>query len=490
MKAIRVILPFVVIIGAALLVLYSPDIAPEKYSDLASFFKVERMRQGISGYAVATVSKGEVLYIDGFGKDGDGNPISSNSKLVASAVEKSFISLALLSLVQDRVLSLDEPVRKYLPWFCFPDGSGSEVTIRNLVSHSAGVSDTGFDDLHEDASDLTAAAKKMISVQPSAPPGERFSYIDTGYQMLALVMESATKKSLPEIVDSRVFKALGMKSTSMAANERLPRGNGTFFSSAVPRDARYPSYGPPSGWTTTTAEDLSRYLAYLLAPEKTKRGPLSIRTVRSVFHPVLGELPYGFGWHLKSRGDGSYAYHDGAVDGFSSRILLNPAEGSAVAVLASQGSYLQSYFSLPALTEGAMRIIREGSTTRPFPLGRLYILLLVVAAVHLVVLGSQTGGALGWARDIKCRSEARGTRFPLRFALARSWFGIAVRAAIAVFLPLLVGALFDRSIGWRTVFAFEPGAAAWCLSACFFGAMRNVARIVWLGRSGIPRAIG
>jgi CubicO group peptidase (beta-lactamase class C family) len=489
MKVFRIILPFTVIAGAALLVLYSPDIAPEKYSDLASFFRVERMRQGISGYAVAAVSNGRVLYIDGFGKDGAGNAITSDSRLIAPAVEKSFISLALLSLAQDRILSLDDPVRKYLPWFGFPDGSGGDVTIRHLISHSVGISDTAFDDFHEDAPDLETAAKAMTSVQPSAQPGVRFSYIDTGYQMLALVIESATGKTLSEVVDTRVFKVLGMKSTSIAPFDRLSRGNGTFFSSAVPRDARYPSYGPPSGWTVTTAADLSLYLAYILAPEKAKRGPVSLRTARSVFHPALGELPYGFGWFLKSGSEGSSAYHDGAVDGFSSRILLYPAEGSGIAVLSAQTSFLQNYIALPALTEGALRIMREGSTARPFPLGRLYILLLVVAAVHLIVLGAQTGGALGWARDIKCRTEAGGTRFPLRFAMARSWFGIAVRIAAAVFTPALLGAVFDRSIGWRTIFAFEPGAAAWCLSACFFGSMRNIARIVWLGRSGIPRAM-
>ncbi len=489
MKILRIILPIAVIAGAALLVLYSPDIAPEKYADLATFFRVERSRQGFSGYSVAAVSKGSILYLDGYGKDGGGNAIDSGTRLVAPAVEKSLVALALLSLARDGVVGLDDPVRKYLPWFGFADGSGGEVTLRHLAAHAAGVSDTAFNDLHPEAPDLLSAAKAMTSVRPRFAPGKRLAYIDTGYQVLALAMESASGKDIGSLVDRRVVKVLGLKSTTISPLEAPPRGNVSFFSSAVPRDAKFPPYGPPSGTTSTSAADMGAYLSYLLAPERSKRAVLPARTIRSVFEPLVEGVPYGAGWFLRDEEGRSFAYHDGAVGGFSSRVLVEGAEGTGIAVLAAQGSLLQSMISLPALTDGAMRIIRDGSTGRPFPLGRLYILLLVVAAVHLVGLGSQTGGALAWARDIKCRTEAKGTRIPLRFAILRSWLGIALRAAIAVLAPLALGLAFDRSIGWRLLFDLEPGAAAWCLSACFFGVVRNVARLSWLGRAGIPRAM-
>src|SRR5512136_1026564 len=130
MKVLRRILPFAVILGAALLVLYSPDIAPEKYTDLASFFRVERSRQGFSGYSVAAVSDGSVLYVDGFGADGAGREIGADTVLFVPAAEKSFIALAALSLAKERRLDLDAPVRSYLPWFGFAGGEGGDVSVR------------------------------------------------------------------------------------------------------------------------------------------------------------------------------------------------------------------------------------------------------------------------------------------------------------------------------------------------------------------------
>jgi CubicO group peptidase (beta-lactamase class C family) len=488
MKVLRRLLPFAVILGAVLLVLYSPDIAPEKYTDLASFFKVERIRQGFSGYSIAAVSDGSVLYVDGFGADGGGQPIDAGTALFAPAAEKSFVALAALSLAREHRLDFEAPARSYLPWFSFADGSGGGVAIKHLASHSSGIADASFDDVHDAAPDLTAAAKSITAARPSAPPGTRLEIVDTDYQALALAMESVSGRPIAEIVDDRVFKVLGMKSTTMDALAKPPRGNGAFFSSAIPRDARYPAFVAPSGRAATTASDMGAYLAYILDPGKAKRAPVGARAARAIFEPLIAGIPYGYGWFLGGEGGARVAYHDGSIAGFSSRILVMPDAKSGVAVLAAQGSYLQSLIALPALTDGAMRIMRDGSTTRPFPLHRLYILLFVVAAVHLVALGAQTGGAISWARDVRGRAEARGTRLPVHFAAARSWTGIALRSAIAVLAPAALGLAFDRSIGWGAVFDFEPGAAAWCLSACFFGVMRNVARLAWLGKpTFVPR---
>ena len=118
---------------------------------------------------------------------------------------------------------------------------------------------------------------------------------------------------------------------------------------------------------------MGQYMAFLLGPEKFARGPVTPRAVAAVFEPLVPGVPYGYGLYVGKSEGGRFAYHDGSVDGFSSRIALWPDTKAGIAILAAQSSLLQSLVSLPALTEGARRIMLKGSAPRPFPLGRLYI---------------------------------------------------------------------------------------------------------------------
>jgi CubicO group peptidase (beta-lactamase class C family) len=479
MKVLKRLIPYAVIVAAALLLLYSPDIAPDRYTDLATFFRVEMKRQGYSGFSVAAVSDGSVLYVDGFGVDGSGRAIGADTPLFAPAAAKSMAALAAYSLVRDGSLSLDRPVRDYLPWFSLAGGRG-EPSIRNLITHTTGLSDASFDDSHAAAGDLEAAVHSMVGAIPISRPGSSFHYIDTDYQALALAMEKAAGKPYAAILADRIFRPLGMKTSSARGSDPLPRGATSFFAIAMPRAAPRSAFGAPSGYVISTASDMGQYMAFLLGPEKFKRGPLPARLVPALFQPLLSGCPYGYGLFLGQSDGGRFAYHDGALDGFSSRIALLPDKRTGIAILAAQVSLLQSLVSLPALTDGARRIVLEGSAARPFPLGRLYILLAVAACVQLLALALQTGGALRWAKEVRDKTEAKGTRGPTRFAAFRSWAGIAIRAAIALGFPALIGLAFGRQVDWNILFELEPGLAVWCLSLCMFGILRNAARLVWL----------
>jgi hypothetical protein len=301
-------------------------------------------------------------------------------------------------------------------------------------------------------------------------------------------MQKATGKDYAAILDERIFRPLGMKSSSGRVLARLPRGSASFFAVPLPRDPPSSPFGAPSGYVVTTAADMGQYVAFLLGPEKFRRGPVAARAVDALFGALVPGIPYGYGLFLGSAEGSRFAYHDGALDGFSSRIALWPEKKAGIAVLVAQGSLLQSLVSLPALTDGAKRIMLEGSAPRPFPLGRLYILLAVVALVHVLALALQTGGALRWSKEVRDKSEAKGSRGPLIFASFRCWTGIAARAAIAAALPFAIGLAFGRVLSWKTLFDLEPGLAAWCLSALMFGFLRNASRLAWVrGRANFRR---
>ena len=86
MKFLKKLLPFAVILAAALLLLYLPDIGPERYTDLAAFFRTELKRQGFSGYTVAVVKDGSVLYVDAFGTDGQGEALTVDTPMAIGSL--------------------------------------------------------------------------------------------------------------------------------------------------------------------------------------------------------------------------------------------------------------------------------------------------------------------------------------------------------------------------------------------------------------------
>jgi len=488
MKVLRRVLPFAVVAVATLLLLYSPDIAPERYTDLAAFFRVEMKRQGYSGFSVAAVADGSVLYVDGFGKDGSGAKIGPETPLYAPALAKSMAALSAYSLVRERRLSLDTPVRSFLPWLEFADGSGGDVTIRHLISHTSGLSDRSFDDAHPSAPNLEAAVRSMIAARPSFSPGKRFQYIDTDYQALALVMEKATGKPYDELLNERVFAPLGLKSSSATAPFYPPLGSASFFALPLSRPAISSGFGASSGYVVTTASDAGQYIAFLLGPEKIGHGPVSARAVPGLFEAPVRGLPYGYGFYLGQQAGTRTVFHDGSLDGFSSRVVLWPDRKAGIVVLAAQSSLLQSLFALPALTGGALRIIQEGSSPRLFPLGRLYILLAVVAVVFILALVFQIAGALYWTKEVRDKAEAKGTRGPIRFAIFRCWIGISLRMGIIALCPVAIGLAFERAVSWKILMQLEPGLAAWCMIVCVLGILRNAARLAWIrGPAGFHR---
>ncbi|HTX73939.1 MAG TPA: serine hydrolase domain-containing protein [Rectinemataceae bacterium] len=489
MRILRRLLPVVVIAAAALVLLYLPEIGPERYTDLATYFRVERSRQAYTGYVVAAVASGAVLYVDGFGVDGTGRSLDEHSPVLLGSPSKTLTACAALTLARDGRLDLDKPVTTYLPWFGFAGGAGAAVSLRDLIAESSGVSDSSFDDVHEAAPDLESAVRSLTTAKQTDPAGSAFHYINTGYQAVGLVMEKVARDNFASIMKRRIFTPLGMNESSASPQVQGPElsvGSGSFFGATLPRPLVLRPFGAPSGYMVTTANDLGSYLAFLVAPEKARRAPLSPRTVRMLFQRIEPNINFGYGWFLGSDKGLRSAFHDGSLDGFSSRILLWPDQKAGIAVVATQASLLQSLIALPALTDGARRIMLEGSAPRPFPLMRLYVLLAVVATVHLLMLAIQTGAALGWAKDVKGRSEAKGVPGPIRFARFRALCGIPIRIAAALALPAALSYAFARAVTWKVAFSLEPGLMSWFVSACFFGLLRNAARLAWLRGAPLP----
>ena len=172
------------------------------------------------GCAAAVSLTGEVVFEKAFGlADLEHNvPNTPQTIFESGSVAKQFTAAALVLLQQDGKLSLDDPVRKYIPEL--PD-YGSPLTIRHLLNHTSGLRDWGT------VLSLTGAGRgdrvitqdlalDIITHQRALDftPGSEYSYSNSGYNLAAIIVERVSKQKFPVFVEERLFKPIGMKNSS------------------------------------------------------------------------------------------------------------------------------------------------------------------------------------------------------------------------------------------------------------------------------------
>lgn len=172
------------------------------------------------GCAAAVSVNGDVVFEKAFGlADLEHNvPNTAQTIFESGSVAKQFTAASLVLLQQDGKLSLDDPVKKYIPEL--PD-YGAPLTIRHLLNHTSGIRDWGT------VMALTGAGRgdrvinqdlalDVITHQRAVDftPGSEYSYSNSGYNLAAIIVERVSKQKFPEFVEERLFKPLGMKNSS------------------------------------------------------------------------------------------------------------------------------------------------------------------------------------------------------------------------------------------------------------------------------------
>ena len=335
----------------------------------------------IPGATVAVTRDGKIVYERGFGfSDVDKKtPMNANSVMRIASISKPITAIAVLLLMEDGKLKLDDPVIDYLvrdKKFTLPNGADaawSRVTIRHLLQHSGGwdrekSKDPMFELLEITRTlDLkkTARIPDIINDQLSRPldfePGSSYAYSNFGYCLLGRVIEAASGQSYEMFVTERIVLPCGMTQTRLGKtrlNDRaddevnyymqkikmypaiwdVAPGNksGKFESVAGPYGhwdlEVFDSHG---GWTST-ASDLVRFAVAIDSKTKPLIRSESLTLLKSP--PAFGASDdltwYGFGWNVRSINgiDNVSLWHSGLIAG-TSTILVKRSDNLTWAVL-------------------------------------------------------------------------------------------------------------------------------------------------------------
>lgn len=325
------------VVFALVIVISSIAQAPVE-SAVDAFIKTEMERQKIPGVSLAVVKDGKPLIMKGYGLANIEHqvPVKPETIFQSGSVGKQFTATAVMLLVEDGKIGLDEKIGKYLGEI--PD-AWANITIRHLLSHTAGMTDypQDFDFRRDYTEDEILKRAKEIPV--AFKPGEKWQYSNLGYVTLGIIIGKVTGKFYGEFLQERIFKPYGM-TTARILNE----------ADIVPnRAAGYRLAGSEvknQEWVSPTINTTADGSLYLTALDMIKwegalasGGLLKKASLDEMWTPIKlndgKNHPYGFGWAIRSLDGRRVIEHGGAWQGFRSHIIRYPDNKLTVIVFAN-----------------------------------------------------------------------------------------------------------------------------------------------------------
>jgi CubicO group peptidase (beta-lactamase class C family) len=301
----------------------------------------------IGGATVAVVVGDSVIWAEGFGWADREKRIPASVETIyrIGSLSKTFTAAVLAQLIDRRVVSLDDPVERYLPeirGLANPRPGAKPITLRQLASHTAGI-------IREPRLENAAAgpiaqweAKVLASIPTTAfdtMPGTRYSYSNIGFGILGLALSRAARTPFMKLVEDGIFTPLGMTSSTFIIAERLQprlsvgyqRGQGGIDKDTPAREHLGRGYKVPNGGIYSTVHDLARFMGALSGASKPVTSD-SMRRAMLTRQTPPGSGGYGLGVTL---GQNGHAGHGGSVAGYTAAFEFDPASRIGVIMLSN-----------------------------------------------------------------------------------------------------------------------------------------------------------
>lgn len=299
------------------------------------------------GAAVTVAQNGKLAFSGAFGSADveQGVDVSKATVFDTASVAKHVTGVAVAMLVREGRLSLDDDIRKYVAEV--PD-FGETITVRNLLHHTSGLRDfPGLMLLGEWHDYDVISLEQIVSLVSrqqdlNFPPGTEYTYSNTGYSLLAVMIQRITGQTLAEWAKAQWFLPLGMNDTRFLSeiNEVIPRRANGYSLTDQRELLREPNNLAAMGSSSflTTAEDMGRWLVNF---DSLQVGGDAIRDLMTVRGRNSNGADLGYGLGL---GHGEYRglrrlEHGGSSGGFRSHLLHFPDERLSVCVMGNQANF-------------------------------------------------------------------------------------------------------------------------------------------------------
>ncbi|MEP5613432.1 MAG: serine hydrolase domain-containing protein [Cyclobacteriaceae bacterium] len=292
-----------------------------------------KVEQGLFSGNVLVSVKEEIIFSKSYAYANLEWQVKNNSKTVfrIGSLTKQFTAAAILLLEQRGLLSVDDFLSKYLPDF----PNGDKISIHNLLTHTAGivsVTNPGILKSNKEILSIDQVIDTFKKLPFEFEPGTTFKYSNSGYVLLAKVIEISSGLSYKDFMKANIFLPLGMTSTKCDDNMLIMPFRATGYSRKGRnlQNAEYIYMGIPvgGGSIVSTIEDLYTWDRAL----RTNRLLLE-KTKKRMFTPFLNS--YAYGWGIREISGEIATTHTGGINGFSSNIMRFPESNVCLIILSN-----------------------------------------------------------------------------------------------------------------------------------------------------------
>lgn len=318
---------------------------------------VDRMKSyHVPGLSLAIIDNYRVVYAKGFGvaEFGKTKPVDSTTLFLAGSISKPIFASGFLRVVEDKKLPLDADVNTMLKSWHLPESrftATEKVTLRRLLSHSAGLTVWGFPGYDLSASIPTvpqlldgAPPANTPAVRNDTTPGARWLYSGGGITIAQLVSTDVTGETFPRLMERTMLKPAGMSRSTyenplpVARRAEAASGHEQLDTPVPGGFHAYPEMAAAGLWTT--ASDLGRWAIALSHSYRGERGGvLSTPMAKEMLTKQMRVLPpygngfWGLGVSVAGDGDSLSFSHGGRDEGFVANMVMWPARGRGLVIM-------------------------------------------------------------------------------------------------------------------------------------------------------------
>jgi CubicO group peptidase (beta-lactamase class C family) len=300
----------------------------------------------IAGVSVAMVKSGRTILAKGYGFADLENDVPATAETVyrIGSITKQFTSAAIMRLVEQGKVSLDDTLQKFLPNY---PTQGNRVTVRHLLNHTSGIkSYTSLGPKWGRVVRLDLAPDSLVALFASEPfdfkPGDQWLYDNSGYFLLGMIIEKVSGKKYGQYLKDEIFTPLGLKSTIYCDQAPLIkhraqgytlRADSTFIN-AEPLSMTQPY---AAGSLCSTVNDLAAWTLALSSGKVVTPASYKLMTTPGTLNDGK-PLTYGFGLGIGTVGGHRQVSHNGGINGFISELHHYPDDSLVTVVLTNTGA--------------------------------------------------------------------------------------------------------------------------------------------------------